>query len=462
MADQNETNKGLVRKAGFKTAWLEYQDPRDAVAHIRGFHSHLGFDNLFFPGLPFKGTSKITLTSSNLSKFEVRKEKFLSKLKAFIGIPHDDDLSFLQRWVCNPGIESNKLNNTTLSEVSDILSVSGHGTIGWVFGDRFSSGDQQQIHLPTAYNKRGGTHLTGRLKLLMIPACTNVAFENSVRWENALIGPNPIHIILGYHDSYSGDHLGGLVQKKFAEILSKDIDKPIIEAWREANMAVSRPQPWAAITTDLFRNESILDWASIGPPSPGTAPLIHFDEKNPGGRTVPVSFDFNVQFINDTSTVITHLNSATGANLNAGKSGKLRITANSTPFKSGDVLHVLFYLFRPTKLKMDLDKFLIFDPSHFSSGLISKVVDGNSRKSSSPTGKPDGIKINVSTTTSQIELDFTVFGTPVPFWLGSNGLLQGPNGSVGVFVPGFFGPGVPLTDTKKELVFYGNSALYMP
>ncbi len=443
-------------------AWIEYQDPRDALMLASTFSStKLGWLNLF-EDLPLIKTPEAvsipTVLSGNfnlpgdridrphplmnfsyLSDPQQRNEKGkvpqalilrpganLRKILADAGqttppdiatrirAMHDLHHNFLGRWLLNPGVKRTSATDGVLTfdsdftEQADLVAVSGHGGGGAVFGDALGAFAAFELAKLMVSNVNVAT--SGRVKYLLVPSCTNLKEDNSTSWLPLLRKDNPFHGIFGYVDSYPGDEVGALIHRRFGELIQGNPDIPLLDAWKQANGS----SPWGALMLESSaKNDTMRKWVTeAGLPDPaGGEKVLHFDARHPGGKAPQESFDFEATFHLANGTAITATNNRQQdadqriAGFFPGQRGSLELTAPRGRFDDGDKMVVIFFYWRSTKLKVDLPQFLTFDPVP---GKLRFLADQN-KDSPNPPNRIDALEFTFGRgESSGVTLQYTV------------------------------------------------------
>jgi hypothetical protein len=324
-----------------------------------------------------------------------------------------------------------------------MLITSGHGSSGSVWGD--GSGKSADLEVATAFSDNVANPRAGKLKCVLIPSCNNVHSDTGPMWLPMFNHAQPVHVLLGYESTYSGGLIGASVMAKFVQKLAKDPKAPIIAAWRAANEAVSKKQPWAALAAKGGEKLNIDDWVNDKLPSlANVTDLLHFNAAAPSGLPAKLEDDrYEVRWIMHDGTVIDLTNNSPAnakVGLFEGKTGKVRIKVlkPALKFKKGQEAWLLVYLYRDSK-PLDIDKLLKFDKS-----LLDPHKDTSKPVVTPEKGRSgrfedehhvDAFRIVVPADTDVLELGFTIKSDATKSFKG-----DGPAGSHGRFLLDFFPP----------------------
>jgi len=250
---------------------------------------------------------------------------------------------------------------------------------------------------------------TGRLKYLVVPACTNLKESNAKSWLPLLRKEKPLHGILGYVGGYPGDETGAQIMRRFGELIQRNPDINFIEAWKQAN----GKSPWGALQLEAARGDTMRRWVSeqgLSVPS-GSVKVLHFDASHPGGKVPNETEDFEAVFHMADGTPITEANNQQSnadrgiAAFIPGQKGSLLLKANTGRFEDGEKMVVIFFYWRSDKLKVDLNQLLIFDPKP---GKLELIEDQN-KDSPSPAKRVDAFRYTFSAAESkEARLTYTV------------------------------------------------------
>ena len=402
----------VSRKLRF--AWLEYQDPWDGVAFDRAM-TRYGWRNLFLDLAPMTPQPRRV----DLGHPDLRIRWFAGGKPdetALIAAPGFDHADFLGKWMLNPGVDQNfRLTfGNDYADQADLLAISGHGIGGMVSGTASGASPAGLAILKHIANikgkKPGELQVSGRLKYLLIPACTNVGVGFADEYLPALHKRNPIHGILGYSDGYPGGSKGAWVMQRFAKLLHEPKgERTILQAWKEANEGLR----WGAV---LFASSAASDtmakWRSDkGLPLPDhhEGAVLHFDPDSypvgvPITKTTPQFEAFFHMSSSIGDTKISRENQGDNwIGLFPEHRGYILIPKNGDNFVRGDVLRLVFGKYRLSRGDMDLDTLLKFDPGQ----PITFIKDGNPRKPYKP-GKVDTLDCKLLANTSELKLWYTV------------------------------------------------------
>jgi hypothetical protein len=268
----------------------------------------------------------------------------------------------------------------------------------------------------------------GKLKYIIIPACSTQNFENAYYWLPALLRSKPVHGFLGYHDKYQGGYASFLVFKKFAELLKDNPDLAIVKAWQQANSTVARQQraglEWSAIILKACVGDNMRKWISPkGLEDPkNRKEALYFDEDDPpvqnsdgnwtGGKPIEKpERDWLVQFVMANGTIVTIENkSESDVGLFPGDKGEMVVKQVGMRFGEietlPDTVHVVFNLYRDTHKDMDLSKLLIIDPAMTPGLRLAK--DQNSYNKQHPAEIIDSFYVTLPAGKKEIRIPYTV------------------------------------------------------
>jgi hypothetical protein len=400
-----------------RTAWLEYQDTRDGAVFAHASAARLGFENAFML-LP-KGASRTTRKASNLVDTKIRVRTFQSGKSSFDGIigqPGPSDQATLEKWVSSPAVEGDMLvSDPAASHPIDWLVVSGHGSAGNVWGD--GAGALAEIDLAEAFGANAAEKRSGRLKCVLVPSCNNVHEDLAPAWLPMFNHAEPVYLLLGYDQSYTGGAIGAHVMAKLVDAIVKNRKVPLIEAWQTANEAMRSPQPWAALVAKGAEAMNVEDWiAGALPVLSNVTELLHFNADHSSGKTAKlVDEKFDVSWVMADGTVIDMSNNSPNnalVGLFAGKKVSIRIKAKQAAlrFTKGQEVYLFVYLYRPTKA-FDITDLLEVDASllapHPDTG--QPVVNPEKGRSfRQEAGNVDAFRLVIPADTNTLELGFTV------------------------------------------------------
>lgn len=330
---------------------------------------------------------------------------------ALIAVPGFGHADFLGKWMLNPGVDRHfRLTfGNDFADQADLLAISGHGIRGMVSGN--ASGDPQVGLVITDHiQKAAALQVSGRLKYLLVPACTNVGVGLADDYLPALRKPNPIHGILGYSDGYPGGTKGAWIMQRFAKLLHEPKgERTILHAWKEAN----EDHRWGAVLfASSAANDTMAKWRSdegLLRPDHKEGAVLHFDRDSyPVG--VPISgmapqfeaFFYMPSSIGDTK--ISRENyKQTWVGFFPGHRGYILIRKNGGDFGSGETLRLVFGKYRLSRGDMDLDTLLKFDLGQ----PITFIKDGNPRKPYK-THKVDTLECKLPLNKSELKIWYTV------------------------------------------------------
>lgn len=446
-------------------AWVEYQDTGDGAAFTNICTSRLGFKNAFAALPRAKGVSTArSAANAKDSKFVVQAFSDHGKkpLRGLLAIPNAADHDVFEQWVSNPAIDGDKLVTDPAAPVQvDLLVLSGHGGGGDIWGT--ASGSKARVSPPHSFLLNEDRPRSGRLKCLITPACTNLNVGLAPLWLPAFKHASPLHLVLGYEDRYLGGAFGARALAKFAELIVKDRQMPLIEAWRRANERVRPAQPWAALSALAGEGLNLRDWMRNDlPPLANVEQLLHFNADHPGGEDVELEDkDFEVSWVMDdaSQTVIDMQNNQPGntsVGLFEGKPGKIRLRAKHAAkhFKQGQVLYLHIYKYRRSK-PLDINDLLSFDEEllepHPSTGVpvvrleVGRIDVRDQANRMAPT--TDAVRIVVPFETDVLELGFTVSPSATKTLRS-----DGPAGTHGRYVLDFLHRPVLMEQEGAEIV----------
>lgn len=426
-----------------RCAWLEYQDIRDAIVFMHGATARLGFVNAL-AALPKGPGGRQTRQAANLPDMDIRVHSHRSgksTFRALVAEPTANDAKALASWVSSPAVDgSDFTTDPTSPNALDLLVLSGHGMSGNVWGDR--TGDSADLEISAGFSDNVGQPRSGRLKCLMIPSCNNLHEMMAGGWISAFDHAQPVYVILGYRDTYSGGATGARVMAKFVQQLRKSPPTSLVSLWRVANERYR--QPWSALVAKGAEGMNLEDWVNDNLPELShLTELVYFDADNPSGKpAVMGNEDHEARWVMEDGTVLDSTNnriSDVEHGLFAGAKGTIRIKAlkPDQSFKVGDFAFLGIYRYRDTK-KLDISEVLEFDSSlltpQASTGKPLVILERGFVRGG---GGVEALKINVATAGDTIELPFTVKpGAAKGFD------PDGPGGSYGKFVLDFGGPDV--------------------
>lgn len=438
-------------------AWLEFQDVRDGIVFCHTMADRLGAKNIF-GNLPIDPANKQRRKPNNTPAvdvdFVVKTHQSGSKTKyqAIIGYPRSNSAAFLEEWILNPGLLNSELVVTDTAEQADIISVSGHGSAGIVWGNGFANAQNQALFLGSALSNKVSMARSGRMKMLIIPACYNGTFDAFEIWEKCFTRSEPIYWIFGYEKTYSGGETGAQVMNSFTRYIEANPQKPLLEAWHTANKKYG--QHWGAFVIKGAETISYSDWVSGKLPKLGSsADVVHYGEGIPTGVKAVANADpYRLRFLSSDRTVVNSGNNYM-LYLIPGDTGWIRIECEpGTPgLKQGDVIHLYTFLYRPDHGGAKMDKIFEFDASltavnaATNKPVVEFLVNDNPWMKAKGSANPDagiknGLRVVVPSDTRTLELQFTV-----KTGLAAHFKKDGPNdyngnASYGSFVLGMFLP----------------------
>ena len=424
-------------------AWLEYQDSRDGAVFTHASTARLGFENAF-ASLPRAAGSRSARSASNFTDSSVVVKGFKSGGKAFRGLiaqPGEVDQPMFERWINSPALDNDKLvSDPAAADPIDLLAISGHGSNGGVWGD--GSRDYAELNLSSAFEAHAAEARSGRLKCLMVPSCNNVHEDMAPAWLPLFNHDQPVHVLLGYHQSYTGGAIGARVMAKFIDAIVKDRRIPLVEAWRVANEGVRVQQPWAALVAEGAEGMNLEDWvAGKLPPLSRVQKLSHFDWFHPAGeRAKLIDENFEVRWVMADGTIIDRSNNIpaeTHVGVFDGQPGTVRIRAKrpAATLKKGQEAYLLVYRYRASK-KLHIDDLLVFDPALLKPHPDTGQPVVTPEKGKSPRDEVDNVdafRVIVPADTMELELGFTIKAAAT-----KNFDADGPGGTHGRFFLDFF------------------------
>lgn len=426
-------------------AWLEYEETGDGAAFTHYCTSRLRMRNAF-ASLPRAKGSSLVRAAGNVPDTEFKVCTFQDHgkkpLSGLIGLPAPADNAVFERWVTSPAISGGSLvTDPAAPEQVDLLVLSGHGSGGDIWGK--ATGAEARASAPHAFMRYESEQRSGRLKCLVSASCNNLHINAAPLWLSAFKHPQPVHVILGYEERYSGGSFGARALAEFGQLLAKSPKLPLVEAWRRANESIRPAQPWAALTAVAGETLNLHDWRRNSlPPLSNEESLLHFNADHPEGTDVEL-FDKNyeVRWVMDNAaqTVIDMENNYPGnsdVGLFVGRPAKIRIQSKleSKNFKQGQELYLLVHKYRDT-IDVDISKIFEFDemylnPHPFTGEPIVALEAGRKQR---PRGHEavvtDAIRIVVPSDTDRLELGFTIRAT-----VADENKTDGPAGSYGRFL----------------------------
>jgi hypothetical protein len=240
----------------------------------------------------------------------------------------------------------------------NIFYVSSHGLPGFLFSESGVMIGTSSIIGKPGNPTRGVVPKPSfqwdspNLKYVIFAACRQLdGKQQQALWARAMRSHNPLHGILGYHDT-SPAPVGCIpINRRFVQELSKG--RSILEAWRKAHEGGSYADNWAALIHESALNDSVTQWSQTGTlaSSPSPSGIIrYFDSENPDGREVtePVRF-IDMSFQNTTdfgagSELPPWIYALTG---NVGILNFNLTEASGTSFEPGDRVRVASAQVRP-------------------------------------------------------------------------------------------------------------------
>jgi hypothetical protein len=382
----------------------------------------LGWRNLFLDLPKQSNGTRLDAAHTDLvigwRSYQLDPKDAATKATGLIALPSDPSHStFLDKWIFNPGLLKTSATSAELTfamgatKYADLVSVSGHGAAGTVWGD--ATGGYCSIDLGSAAVAHAGLPTNGTVKYILIPSCYNLSGFNADTWLPVHQKPQPIHGVLGYSGSYAGGRTGAKVMFEFGKLMKQNRARQlsIFEAWRQANR--KHGQPWGATILEDAKGDTMQQWisaAGLSIPS-GSAKVLHFDDSSyPAGTEVTgTPPDFEAIFHTDAGTPITFPNNGpTGAlGLVPGRDGHLLLRGNgsSNRFPVGGRGKLVFFYYRPNKDGMNLDKLLTFS-APTTGGTFTRLTDANKQDG---TTHVDAIEYTFAATeTSEAKIPYKV------------------------------------------------------
>ena len=424
-------------------AWLEYEDFRDGVAFDRAFTA-AGWRNLFLdlaPVTPAPGRADLGNPNLKIRWFAGKNPNEL----ALIATPSAAEVDFFNKWVINPGVGgiagsaggAESVTNFRLthgsdtSDQADMLVISGHGAGGMVMGA--ASGRQNEILLFDVFKGNRAFPASGRLKYLIVPACSNLKFDNAHLWLPALDKDFPLHGVLGYSDAYKGDVDGAIVMVRFANLLHSQPDKTVLQAWREANTG----RQWGAVAHQLSAGQDTLrKWRANSLPEPPRTRFMHFDPSHSEGIDIPTTPpQWNAKFHmtpgpDGSDVEITSDNhNKRDIGLIPGARGYLLLRHDGASFPN-DLISIVFGMYRFTHADTNLSTLRKFDADL----PIKLIRNGNIDVPRS--GRVDTLEVSLTPGAQELKLHYTVLTTAVASYPRDPDMGTSPMFIVRVFPPG--------------------------
>jgi hypothetical protein len=445
-------------------AWVEYGNPLDGQAFTDGLFN-MGWKNAVHgfpletdafgarhidavhPLLPirWRGSSMLILPNERLDLHDLKKVNPFIKdpiFESFRNTNGDDAFdqeiqkqnAFIGDWVFSPGIRRVSSTESRLTKGSDItgfvdmVAISGHGAGGLIYGGgRKCPLSQAATGVPDPPS--------GRLKYIVIAACTQLRHEMLGYWLPVMRRSRPINGFLGYRDVYPGNEVGKAVFQRFMDNLRANGRKnSILKAWRDAH-AGRQKKIWAALMfTSSAKKDNMNTWLDLEIEAPDpTSEIRWFHEDNfvsdprkegfPGGEpAIEEEATIVANFFNGDVRIDRSNNSAIDRGLFAGQPGALVIERSDHAFARNSV-DIVFYYYRPDHDPgMNLDKLLDFGKAdangllHTDDGDLLPLKDVNQVPAAdgTPQGRPRG----TPGITDAIRFTFTkpgLFQTRIPF-----------------------------------------------
>lgn len=183
----------------------------------------------------------------------------------------------------------------------NLLAFSGHGMPGFMFGGNNILICSSRPVTPDAENARNLWEFERRpvrpsrlpykwddpsIKIVLMSACRQLQGKpQQFYWSQAMRGSNPVHMILGYHDTAPGASTSARINRQFLGYLygtDGTNGQSILNAWRNAHVRVKWPG-WAALCYESCVGDRLDYWTSNGtlastPDPAGT--IRYFDSGN--------------------------------------------------------------------------------------------------------------------------------------------------------------------------------------
>jgi hypothetical protein len=409
----------LVVERHLRHAWLEYGDKDidliDGITFDRAVSSSaLGWVNLF-QDLAGSGDNVFDLgNQSPILPIRWFKNVTNPAEQGLLARPLQAHSAFLQKWIANPGVDeaTSKLTFGAASARADLLAVSGHGMTGQVWGK------QGKLLVAQGLEENVAVKSDGKLKYILLATCGNCGDFAAPIWLPAFQRDNPIHGILGYSETYTGDKKGALAMKRFADAMKANPTMTVLEAWEKANHGLFN---WGAILLEPAVNaDTVRKWHSEKglDTLPANSAVWHFDKDSfkAGGKLVTDALPtVESRWVATDGIEIDKTNNkpyfaaSRRKNLVAGSAGKLRFRNNFSNFAANEQISVTFYWIRREK-HMDIDTLLTFDPTLTANDPVlqfPRITKFDSHNSPRPTVF-DAIRYTTIGGSKVETIDFTV------------------------------------------------------
>jgi len=406
-------------------AWFEFQDVRDGVVFCHTMANRLGAKNILGQ-ISIDPADKKRRKPANKTPIDVdfvlrtHKDAASQNYQAIIGYPRFAAADFLGKWILNPGILNNELITTNTNEQADIVVVSGHGSAGIVWGNGYSNADDQVLYLGNALSQNVKMARSGRMKMLIIPACYNGSSDTFEIWEKSFTRDKPLYWIFAYEKTYAGGEPGANVMNAFTKYIKDNPQKPLLEAWHKANKKFGLH--WGAFVLKGAETITYSDWVSGKlPVLDGKSGVYHYGEHLPTGEVAVANADpYRLRYIYHDKTVVNSGNNYM-LYLVPGNTGWFRIACEGkTPdLKKGDVIYLYTFLYRPDHEGAKMDKIFEFDSSLTSINaatgkpIVEFLTNGNPWMKAKGASNPDAgvkntIRIVIPADTREFDIKFTV------------------------------------------------------
>jgi hypothetical protein len=450
-------------------AWIEYGHPGDAKSFDAGA-KRLGWTNLFsklprqadkfgsryvdhaHPMLPIRyvGTAllarpndRVDSLTSPIVDDPIFKDYIASHGEEAWRRAIIDQNTFLAQWAFSPGLKTSGTGATVKAELvaepgapeyAHWVIVSGHGTNGEVWGGGNSC--------PLAAELANSVDHGDGLQYVILPCCYNLSDYAAVTfWKPAFDRTYPIRGILGYQEGYPGGAPGATLFATFVQQLKAGLT--VLDAWRKAHktaMGGAYRHRWAAMLHSGVAADTAAKLAetSLTAPKPGD-PVRFYNEANyPAGQElverIPRYYcDF---WVGPTKVTKTNCSQAS-VGLRAGDTGYIEFIDNrgTGGFAVGEYFMLVFYLFRPLRDGMDIEKLLTVTAAQ---GCTCTLVD-DANKENGTTFK-EGIQLVINQqNASSVKINFKVRADALTHYT-----RQGANNHGCFFIGVYEGPGTEV------------------
>ena len=186
-----------------------------------------------------------------------------------------------------------------LSSAPHIVAVSGHGVPGFLFSESYllMAASRPMVSVQSDWRLSPGSWSYDsdakwnhpNTKVVLLSACRQLQGEpEQWRWANNMRGANPVHVLLGYHETAPSAATSAAINRRFVRLLRGG--KPFVEAWRLAHVGDSFSWRWAALCYSECVADSMTEWAKTGElssrPDSSSSTILYFDFENVYGRPV--------------------------------------------------------------------------------------------------------------------------------------------------------------------------------